>query len=189
VEVNDEFAWLEEEPSKAIIPATPIDTRLQKLIEDSRALPIRRRIYLRALCENQLSPTRACRALNARGIKLMKEVAQKWHKDPLFGSLLERYGDLTLEAAGTSRTAVLLNFAALVDYGMEPVIVDDKEGVPIDKTMRDADLALAANDKLAKAARIYGEDAEKPRMVIELDFTGHRAPGEVFDGDFVEVKK
>lgn len=184
-----EFAWLDEE-STPNLPAVPEpESPFAKLIAETRRLPIKHRLYLRALCENQFSQARAVRALAKAGLKFERTTTTRWAQKPEFKALVERYQDLVLANAGTSRAAVLLNFAKIVDYGIEEELTYDEDAMP-KRRMRDVDAALSANDKLAKAARIYGEDAEKSRVTLVLDFSGDAPSTEpIEDAEFTEVVK
>jgi hypothetical protein len=176
------------------------DPRYAKFSLEVRRLPLRKRLFLRFLANNQFHVGRAITALNKTLEKRMDpSTIYRWVRDDRrYKQLVDQYSDLVLEASGVSNpVTTLLRIDSIVEDALTPVPkTNNGVGIVIDgvRLMEvDRDAALKGLKMLGENQKIFRSDGDDNRRVtVILDFTGDapmRDEVDVVDGEFEEVQK
>jgi len=167
---------------KPLMPPVPVklNPRRMRINELKRILTIAQRQYATCLITARLNTREATRAFHAMGYTQKPGAISAWRAKPYFKELVELMSEEMLDVAGITPTKVLLGMDALAEYGTEVVVkrskygeaLIDADGNPLTE-MRDPHLALKAGELLGKKHKLWGNDDDKNRVVVNIvDLTG-----------------
>jgi hypothetical protein len=176
------------------------EAKRRELLALKRELGIPMRTYLQCLIECGFHYTNAHKAFTLKGYLVDKSTLTRWRQRPRMERAIEIAESQALEMAGVSAAKVLMNVERLSQHSLEDIPLRDRNGEIIMEPdpekpgdmrpatlMRSPEMALKANELLGKNKKLWGNDQQSTRVVVNLvDLSGRTdldSAGQVYEGE------
>lgn len=186
--MSDDWLSLDTPPAPTMAGGQPIKMPNQKAealrrehLRLKRKLNLQHRLYLDALVKNNFHIGNANRLMKVLGYPYDRSSFTRWRQRKDLSHAIEVTKEYIETSLGLSGAGVLAVTKQIADHGLDlvpvidrfgKVVIDPKTDEPLMR-MRDADLALKANELLGKNQKLWGNDQQSTRVTVNIvDLSG-----------------
>lgn len=174
-----DLSWLDAPKKVVVRRREPRTSQREALTQAMRKLPVEHRILLKSLSQSGWNLTTALKRMAAIGHPVTGRTARNWRRSTDFIAAKELMAEIMLRSTGADANQILLRTNAIAEHCAEEEEVFH-QGVPMldalgnrIKRLRDAPVALRANELLGKNKQLWGEEAAQTRVTVNIvDLSG-----------------